>query len=442
MANLYVRSTDGNNADNGSTWALAKATLAGAAAIDAAGDRIYVSQAHSESSASAQTISLAGTATSPVWVIGGDDAAEPPTAVSTAPIVATTGASSITINGHCYVYGITFSAGSTATAASILTAQSSADTQTYERCAFKLGASAASSVIQLGQAASSWVSDVRLKNCDVSFSGSGQTIYLGAGRVEWHGGTALASTSTPTSAGMFTLTTRNGVALIEGLDLTNFSSSLNLASATGSGRLIIRNCKLPASWAGSLYTGTKVAGARIEMHNCDSADTNYWLQVDDFCGSIVTETTIVKSGGASDGTTPISWKMVSNSTAEYPQLTIDSPEIVRWNSTTGSSITVTVETVTDNVTLTDAECWIEVQYLGTSGRPLSTFINDAKADVLATADNQTSSSVTWTTTGLTTPVKQSLSVSFTPQEAGYIHAVVKLAKASTTVYVDPLLTVT
>jgi hypothetical protein len=231
-------------------------------------------------------------------------------------------------------------------------------------------------------------------------------------------------------------------ALVEGLDLSEFSSSLNIASAVGSARLIIRNCKLPASWAGSLYTGTKIAGARIEMHNCDSADTNYHMQIEDFCGAIVTETTIVRTGGASDGTTPISWKMASNSTAEYPLLTLDTPEIVVWNSTVGSSITVTVETVTDNVTLTDAECWLEVQYLGTSGRPLSTVITDAKADVLASAANQTSSSETWTTTGLTTPTKQALSVTFTPQEAGYLHAVVRLAKASATVYVDPELTVT
>lgn len=178
------------------------------------------------------------------------------------------------------------------------------------------------------------------------------------------------------------------------------------------------------------------------MYNCDSGDTNYRIWTEALAGSVVSETTIVRSGGASDGTTSLSWKMVSNANAEYPLLQLESPEIVRWNETTGSSITVTVETITDNVTLTDDECWLEVQYLGTSGFPLGTFISDAKADVLATAANQTTSSETWTTTGLTTPVKQKLSVSFTPQEKGFIHAVVKLARASTTVYVCPKLDVT
>ncbi len=178
------------------------------------------------------------------------------------------------------------------------------------------------------------------------------------------------------------------------------------------------------------------------MHNCDDGDTNYRLWVEDYAGSIKQETTIVRSGGASDGTTSLSWKMVSSANAEYPLIVLDSPEIVQWNDTTGSAITVTVEIITDNVTLTDAECWLEVQYLGTSGYPLSTFISDAKADVLATAANQTTSTETWTTTGLTTPTKQKLSVTFTPQEKGFLHAVVKLALLSTTVYVDPLLVVT
>lgn len=37
MADLYVRSTDGSDTDNGTTWALAKAGLSGAAGIDAVG---------------------------------------------------------------------------------------------------------------------------------------------------------------------------------------------------------------------------------------------------------------------------------------------------------------------------------------------------------------------------------------------------------------------
>lgn len=144
----------------------------------------------------------------------------------------------------------------------------------------------------------------------------------------------------------------------------------------------------------------------------------------------------MRTGGASDGTTPISRRMVSTANSKFFSPLVLGPISV-WNDTIGSSLTATVEIVTDNVTLTDAECWLEVEYLGTSGFPLSLCVSDRSANILATPANQTTSSATWTTTGLTTPVRQALSVSFTPQEKGPIQARVMLARASTTVYVCP-----
>lgn len=148
------------------------------------------------------------------------------------------------------------------------------------------------------------------------------------------------------------------------------------------------------------------------------------------------------TGGASDGDTPISFKMVSNANAEYPHLTLDSQVIAVRNTATGTSKTGTVEILHDSATaLKDDEIWLEAVYLGTSGVPLGSTVSDAKADVLATAANQTSSSETWTTTGMANPNKQKLSVTFTPQEKGNVAFVVRLAKASYTVYYCPKVTV-
>ena len=82
------------------------------------------------------------------------------------------------------------------------------------------------------------------------------------------------------------------------------------------------------------------------------------------------------------------------------------------------------------------ECAVEVMYLGTNGFPLALFIHDEKTNVLSTAASKTTSSAAWTTTGLTTPVKQKHSVTFTPQEVGSFVAKLRLYKPSTTVYVD------
>src|SRR3972149_1584016 len=90
----YVRSTDGSDADTGLTWALAKATLVGALAVAAAGERIWVSQAHAETQASAMTLTSAGTESSPVEILCGNDAAEPPTAMATTATISITATSS------------------------------------------------------------------------------------------------------------------------------------------------------------------------------------------------------------------------------------------------------------------------------------------------------------------------------------------------------------
>jgi hypothetical protein len=239
---------------------------------------------------------------------------------------------------------------------------------------------------------------------------------------------------------------RSAASLVcSGFDFVNFGSSTNLvniSNSVGIGKMVFRDCKLPASWSGSLTSAAPLMGQRYEMHNCDATDTQYRLWVEDYAGSIKSETTIVRSSGASDGSTSLSWKVVSAANAEYPMIRLVTPEIMIWNSTTGSSRTVTVEVVTDNVTLKDDECCLELMYLGTSGFPLGTWISDCKTDVLATGANQTTSSVTWTTTGLATPVKQALAVTFTPQEIGYFVARVVVYKASTTVYVCPKATVT
>ena len=103
---------------------------------------------------------------------------------------------------------------------------------------------------------------------------------------------------------------------------------------------------------------------------------------------------------------------------------------------------MTCEILHDSVTnLQDDEVWLETEYLGTSGFPLSLFANDRAADILATPADQAASTETWTTTGLTNPNRQKLVTTQTPQEKGYYRCRVGLAKASYTVYACPKLSI-
>lgn len=453
MATYYVRSTDGDNLDDGSTWALAKATLAGVDSVDAAGDTVYVSQSHAESTAAAITYTFAGTTSNMLKVICGNDAAAPPTSVATGAAIATTGANAITVNGSVYVRGLTFNPGfgGTGSAALTLAGGTTEAVQTYENCTFNLVANAASSLI-IGNSSSSGVrGEVTFKNSDVKLTNSASRIETYHG-FTWRGGSILTGSVAMAHLIRNYAVGRGARVLIDGVDLSNMGTTTPITSPTLSGGLItLRNCKLPASWSGGPYAaGTIGTDSRVEMYNCDSGDTNYNLWIKDYLGEVVDETTITKSGGASDGVTGLSWKITSSSSAAFHNPFV-SGEIVRafpgsdaeisgW--TPGASKTVTVEIVHDSATaLNDDEVWLEVSYLGNNGTPLAAHANDAKANILASAAAQTTSSVTWTTTGLSSPNKQKLSVTITPQERGYLIARVYLAKASYTVYVDPKMTV-
>jgi hypothetical protein len=441
VADYYVRSTDGDNADSGATWALAKADLH--TPTWAAGDRIFVSQVHAQTTGASITIALNGTAASPTQILGVDDAAEPPTSLSTAPSVTTTGAFSITVSGSCYVEGLNFFVGTGASGNQILTMGSNVNGifQRYRNCTFQVTSTDSDGQVRVGVNGSNQPSVVEWHNCHVKFSQASQGVYFADGSLFWSGGSVLSG-STGITALFNSIVGDTSMVFAEDLDLSNCATTMNIFGGGAKFRRgVIRNCRLPASWSGSLGSVGNPA-YRLEMHNCDSADTNYRLWIEDYYGSIRSETVIVRTGGASDGTTTLAWKMVTGADVEFPALRLYSPEIVVWNDTVGSAVTVTIHIVHDSQgagsggRLRDDEVCVEVSYLGTSGYPQGSNISDAKV-LLASAANQTDSTETWTTTGLTSPVKQQLEVTFTPQEKGFLHIHVVGLAASKTIYICP-----
>lgn len=448
MGNRYVNSVDGSDADDGSTWALADATIAGSSAGDTAGDTTWVSDNHAETTAGAVTFACAGTNATPSRLLCGNDAAEPPTALATTATVTTTGVNAINLAGTFYCYGISFISG-----ASINCNNAAVNgIQIYENCSFQLTNGGSGGIWAAG-VQNNQTYRTELINCTFKPSNA-NNVHSIAGDTVIRGGSFLAGSAALVSVFKPQTDRTAGNLDCSGFDFSNLGSTMNLFYGSGinSGRFVVRDCKLPASWTGLLVASGLVGpGERFEMHNCDSGDTQYRLWVEDYAGSTKSETTIIRTGGASDGTTGLAWKMVTSANAEYPTIKLESPEIMQWNATL-SSITATVEIVHDtNVAggqgagtgsrFQDDEIWLEVMYLGTTGFPLGTWIRDSKADVLATAADQADSTETWTTTGLTTPQKQKLSVTFTPAEIGYIVARVVVAKASKTIYVCPKITV-
>jgi len=438
MPTFYVRSTDGSDADNGTTWALAKATLAGALAIAAAGDTIWVSQVHAETAGATNTLTSPGTAVAPVRILCGSDAAEPPTALASTATVTTTGTFGIVFGaGWAYVYGITFtSANGSGNISMAFNVNSSG--WTLEACSLAIATTSSAARIAIGNASALGLC-VEWRNTTVSFAAA-QGINVLGGRLTWLNTSSALLGTIPTI--LFNPgSSANGEVVVANVDLSAAGSGKSLVNGAptspAKARYEFRNCKLGASV--SVITGViaNQGSPIVRIDNCDSGDTNIRFEPYRFAGSIVQETTKVRSGGATDGTTVQSHKLVTLASGPSLFSPLEGPWIEFWNDTDGSAITVTIELCTENVVLTNAQAWLEVEYLGTASFPLALLSSSRVASALATPANLTTSAASWA--GFTTAAPQKIALTFTPQSKGPMRARICVAKANESVYVDPLI---
>lgn len=440
---VWTEITGNSTYNEGATpWGAPHARITNVGAWMAAGDTCYISNNHAATAVNIGSLNSPGTAASPCNFLCVNDSAAPPTALATTATEAVTGNSvNFSFSGVMYVYGVGFSVGEANTNGSFAMNPSTNYIFVFDTCKFTFATIAGSGDITAGQSNPSAIGGCRIvfKNCVLKFAAVAQG-FLCYVPVYMYGGSVDAAGTAPTTL----FKGFNGPAArayLQGVDLSFLGSGKNWFAANGGFTTDIQAVDCKAGSSVSFATGaiTGPYSTEIRVVNCDSADTNYRYHKQTYQGTITQETTIVRTGGASDGTTPISRKMVSTANSKFYS-PLESDWIVIWNETL-SSLTATLEVVTDGVTLTDAEAWIEVEYLGTSGFPLGGFVNDRAANILATPANQTTSSETWTTTGLSSPVKQKLAATFTPVEKGPIRARICLAKASTTMYVCPKLAV-
>jgi hypothetical protein len=451
MANIYVRSTTGSDSNSGSGWATAKATLEGARLIAAAGDTIFVSQAHTQAFGTGSYDFVSpGTLSNPVRVIGVDDSAEPPTALhSTKPsFTATTG--NITFTGHVERVNLSVEVGSGAstnalTPATFLTAQG-VGAMRGSNCVFRHLSTAGRS-ISYGGSSTGFGSLFVEENTEFHLGGNaggGQSIALSKGRLELYGCSTSATMNTP--AGLFALGSQQygSVELFaDGFDCSSMASTLKLLklSLNINAVAIFRNSKFPSGWDESLFqAGTVSPGSTAELHNCSAGSTIIRYLKWDCSGVIRSNETNVRTGGANDGTA-YSLRFVTNANANNVNSLFGKELPAVYISTTGSPVTATVEILIDSAdACTNDDYWIEGSYLPNSGDTVSEPISSRKAP-LATAATLPSSSETWVETGLTNPQKRKMQVTFTPGRAGFLHLRPVAAKKSTTAYVDYKITV-
>lgn len=405
----------------------------------AAGDRIFVAHNHAETQATANSMSSQGTELAPIKVLCVNAAGSvPPVAadLATTGTVSTTGASTITLRGGFYVYGLTFSAGDGSSNASILLgAVGAAESGKLENCLLKLNTTSASGRIGFEEGAA-----LTLINTPMQFGSTSQSIQnRNNNRCLWmNTPSAIAGATIPTS--LFGGNAGDvGSVTLDGIDLSAMGSGKTIVPARSfAANYNLINCRLDA--AVTVAATPTNHGQQTNVIVSASGATGYRQERYTYEGTLTTETTHVRDGGASDGVQDISWKVVTTAnvkdTFPFPCF-----PIAKWNDVVGTPLVATIEIENSGVTLQDGDVWVEIEYLGDGSYPLSSRASSAPATPLTAAANLSTSSVTWSG-GLGSAVKQYLQVGFTPQMAGLVRATVFVAKASQTLYIDPKLTLT
>jgi hypothetical protein len=437
VAHVYVDS-NAVGAGTGADWANAYTTLAAAATAKAAGDNFWVAHNHAETQGSAMTIQFPGTAAAPNTCMCVNSAGTvPPVSADlrTTGTVTTTGASTMAINGYVYMYGLTFNCGSGAVNSALSLLGANAGNQRYVACALKkLGTTGAAAIV-VGGTATGNVCNVNLNNTPLTFGATGDSLSVRIAHFTWQNTASAVAGTVPTTLITFA-NSGAGLTVLDGLDLSNVSGIIVGASTATTKKQLLKNCKVHAS--ATLASTPTVPATSTDVVNCDSGSTNYRNERYTYQAKLSTETTIVLTGGASDGTTPVSWKIVTTANNKW-QEPFEAPPIAVWNETTGSSVTLTVQGIWGGAAVpNNDDIWIDVEYLGTSGSTLSSFATSTKADYLATGSALSAGSGTWG--GSTTKFK--MAVSITPQVKGPIYVVVRSGAASSTFYVDPKVVIT
>lgn len=424
-------------------WAAPYARLetAVSAARSTAGDTFYVAHDHAQTTGSNLTITPAGTPASPHTVLCVNAAGSvPPVSADlrTTAQVITTGAASMTLASGCmYVYGVRFQCSTGGGGQNLIfspTASNNNLIYTLESCQLNNNSTGAIGHPLLGGTAFlANRSRIRLINSTIGYGAVGQSTPLGPANFEMRGGGLTGSSPTTFLSG--SVSSAECVARFDGVDLSPATGAL-VAAIIGGQQITFANCKFAA--APTIGTPTAQAGS-IDVISSGNTGSSNRQERYRYEGTLTRESVIVFQ--ATDGVAAMSWKVVTTANAKtlFP---FDCFEIAQFNALVGSPLTATVEIVNDGVTLKNDEIWIEVEHMDTVGQSIGTISSSGRADPLAAGANVPTSTAAWTTTGLASPVKQKMSVTFTPQIAGLVRVLVRVGKASQTVYIDPRVTIT
>lgn len=468
MATYYVSSADGSDADNGTTWALAKATIAGALAVATAdGDVIFVDSAHAETSGASTAITWnVATANAHVAIISVNRNGSTTTGHSgwlagATATVGTAAAFNIGTSGaqRLFIYGITMrtdTGNSNANDFNLATATAAAVWVSvhFMNCTLACRGSNAGGLHTWGtsNAASVTVPLIRLENCSVVLpdsSNSAQGINFASGRILWIN-TTVAFQGANKPPQLFRISASGGsmsratwVDIIDS-DLSGFNAgAIVTAAGLEDGVWRFRNCKMASGVTYTTGTFPAYGCAEIIVERTDDADTTYVLEHHNRLGSVTADIAVYADGGAEFEGAGISWKIVTNATCKESDPFVT--QLVERYSSSTSSIAVGFRIAHDSATdLNDRNLWPEIEYASDASFPKGTLKSGRNAQPFdGSAADWANNTDAWTGTGgFSNLNRQTVEQTFTPAAGSRLKGRLVVGATSKTLYVDPLLRIT
>jgi hypothetical protein len=428
----------------GASWD--NATLFRYAGTKAADDDIIlVDQSHSETYAAVITIYFSAVSTTPIKVYCVDK--DNSNALSVGALFGTTASNALSLQGSLYSYGVRYTGGSVINLGHGTTANSHMIFEGNAPSTILIDFASGNNNGQFVLSGGTYPVKVQIVNGGIHMYGTGGAYFQGGGgSFEWTNGVLTCAADMN-----IVFQPSSGQWFIKNVDLSAMCAGagakyLMAWAAVGNTNLLFERCKLPsgAGFAIRNAAPTTPTNIKLRIHHCSSANKSYDFYEEDAFGNIQDETTIKRTGGAADpDAVGISWKMVSTALTEdnLIRIALASPPIVGWLASAASQ-TLTIHGVYDSVTnLQDDEVWAEVRYPADNTSGLGS-LTSTKCAVLGTPADLTASTETWTTTGLTNPNKFKFALTIDPGKTGPFEVVIHLAKASTTIYIDPMVTIT
>jgi hypothetical protein len=215
-------------------------------------------------------------------------------------------------------------------------------------------------------------------------------------------------------------------------DLSQVATLVTNSTLFKEQQTIFKGCTLKSGYV--LSVGNFGDTSFAAVYGSHSSNIPYFIQEQDKYGGIITETTIVKTGGSSDGITPVSLKFVTSADAvEYILSLRNRLPILFYASEVGIQ-TFNVDVLTDGVTLQDDEAWLEASVPGVD---IQRDISDSRpANPLAIPVDLPLSAAVWDTVSIAVPVKQRISIIVDIKQVGWVEAHICFARPSATMYAD------